>query len=97
MEDDNAVDINIAEGLVHIVETKEKIVEKPIHDEKTQELVKQLGAEINRIYTKYPKVREEANPQFVELLNRDVLKTIDNDGLSKIIEVVKFVPSLVKV
>lgn len=68
-----------------------------MQDEKTQELIRRLGAEINRIYTKYPKVKSEANPQFVELLNRDILKTVDNDGLDKIIEIVKFVPSLVKV
>ena len=42
-------------------------------------------------------MKSEANPAFVELLNRDVLKTVDNDGLDKIIEIVKFVPSLVKV
>lgn len=69
----------------------------PIQDEKTRELIHKLGAEINRIYAKYPKVKREAHPQFVELFNRDILQTVDNNGLDKIAEIVKFVPSVVKV
>ena len=56
-----------------------------------------MGNEIYRIYAKYPKIKNEANPKFVELLNRDIVKTVDNDGLSKIVEIVKFQPSVVKV
>ena len=97
IEEDEKVNINVAEGLVHIVETQEVVIEKPIQDEKTQELIRQMGNEIYRIYSKYPKVKDEANPKFVELLNRDVVKTVDNDGLSKIVEIVKFQPSVVKV
>lgn len=73
------------------------MIEKPIQDEKTQELLRKLGAEINRIYKKYPKIKSEANPQFVELLNSEILKSVDNNGMDKIVEIVKFVPSLVKV
>lgn len=65
VEDDNTLDINVNEGLFHILETKEKVIEKPMQDEKTQELIRKLGGEINRIYKKYPKVKSEANPQFV--------------------------------
>ena len=56
-----------------------------------------MGSEINRIYEKYPKIKGEANPQFVEILNRDVIRTVDNDGLGKIIEIVKFTPQVIKV
>ena len=42
-------------------------------------------------------MKNEANPKFVELMNRDVVKTINNDGLGKIIEIVKHQPSIVKV
>ena len=97
IEEDEKMDINIQEGLVHIVETQEIVIEKEIQDEKTQELIRQMGNEIYRIYSKYPKIKNEANPKFVELLNRDVVKSVDNNGLSKIIEIVKYEPSVVKV
>ena len=37
------MEINITEGLVHFVETQEVVIEKPIQDEKTQELIRQMG------------------------------------------------------
>ena len=43
IEEDVNMDINVTEGLVHIVETQEVVIEKPIQDEKTQELIKQMG------------------------------------------------------
>ena len=35
-EEDEHMDINILEGLVHVVETQQVIIEKPMQDERTQ-------------------------------------------------------------
>lgn len=43
-----------------------------------------MGIELYRIYGRYPKVKEEADPHFIELLNKEVLNVVDADGLSKI-------------
>lgn len=85
LTNDESLNIIIRDGITHIIETKDRIIEKPIQDEKTHELIRQLGNEIYRIYSKYPQIKEEANPQFIELLNKEVIKTVDNDGLSKIV------------
>lgn len=50
--------IDISNGIVHLVESKDKIIEVPVHDAKTHELLKLVGLEIQRIYTKYPKVKD---------------------------------------
>jgi hypothetical protein len=97
MAGDPNVDIHTTEGLVNIVEHREKIIEKPIQDEKTQELIRQMYGEISRIYSKYPKVKSEADPRFTDFFNKNVIQTIDNDGLSKIVEIIKYNPSIVKV
>jgi hypothetical protein len=56
-----------------------------------------MGIELYRIYSRYPKVKEEADVQLIELLNKEVINVVDADGLSKITEIIKYVPSLVKV
>lgn len=60
LSDENSnVDAKITEdGVVHIVETNDRLVEVTLQDAKTKELVKQMGIELYKIYSKYPKVRE---------------------------------------
>lgn len=67
LSDENSnVDAKITEnGVVHIVEINDRLVEVTHQDAKTKELIKQMGIELYKIYSKYPKVREEANPEFL--------------------------------
>ena len=57
--------MRVSDGIVHMVETKDKIVEVPLQDAKTKELIKQMGIELYRIYERYPKVKDEADPHFI--------------------------------
>ncbi len=59
------MDVRFADGILHLVETKDKIVEVPLQDAKTKELIKQMGIELYRIYERYPKVKDEADPHFI--------------------------------
>lgn len=97
VEGDTGLDIKLSEGLVHIVDNHEKVIEVPVHDEKNQELIRHMSSEIARIYEKYPKIKKEANPKFVDLLSRDVVSSVDNNGLNKIVEIIKYTPEVVKV
>jgi very-short-patch-repair endonuclease len=62
IDDSKDVDVKLKDGVVHLVETKDKVIEKTVQDAKTKELIKQMGLEIYRIYSRYPKIREEASP-----------------------------------
>ncbi len=62
IDENKDVNASLREGVVHMVETKDRIIETTTQDAKTKELIKQMGLEIHRIYSKYPKIREEANP-----------------------------------
>ena len=57
--------MRVSDGIVHMIETKYKIVEVPLQDAKTKELIKQMGIELYRIYERYPKVKDEADPHFI--------------------------------
>lgn len=52
------VSVSLKEGVVHMVETKDRVIETTTQDAKTKELIKQMGLEIHRIYSRYPKIRE---------------------------------------
>ena len=97
VEGDPSLDIILSEGLVQIVENQERIIEVTVHDAKNQELIRHMSNEIYRIYEKYPKIKKEANPKFADLLSRDVISSVDNNGLNKIVEIIKYTPEVIKV
>ena len=52
---------SVANGVVNLVEAKEKIVEVPIQDARTKHLIHLLATQMKKNFDKYPKLRDECD------------------------------------
>ena len=68
------------QGVAKVIDREEKVIEVPTEDPKTREMIRYMGSELQRVYSKYPKVRNEANPDFVELINSKLLTVLTTTG-----------------
>ena len=52
---------SVANGVVNLVEAREKIVEVPIQDARTKHLIHLLATQMKKNFDKYPKLRDECD------------------------------------
>jgi hypothetical protein len=48
----------IANGVVNLVETRDKVIEVPIQDARTKHLIHMLAVQMKKNFDKYPKLRD---------------------------------------
>ena len=68
-----------------------------MQDARTKALINSLGRYVKKIITKYPKLKQELDVQLQEYLTNELIDTILNDDLDKLISITKFVPQAVRV
>lgn len=68
-----------------------------MQDARTKELVHSLGHYVKKIITKYPKLKQELDMQLQDYLSTELIEIIMTDNLDKIVEIVKYVPQVVRV
>lgn len=52
---------SVANGVVNLVETRDKVIEVPIQDSRTKHLIHLLATQMKKNFDKYPKLRDECD------------------------------------
>jgi hypothetical protein len=52
------VSVSLVNGLVNLVDFREKVVEVPVSDARTKHLIHMLAVQMKKFFEKYPKLRE---------------------------------------
>jgi hypothetical protein len=88
---------SVVNGVVNLVETRDKVIEVPIQDSRTKHLIHLLATQMKKNFDKYPKLREECDVRLYEFFQQELIDVIESDELDRVVEIVKFVPEIVKV
>lgn len=91
------IQTSVANGVVTIVETRDKVIEVPIQDSRTKHLIHMLAVQMKKNFDKYPKLREECDARLYEFFQQELIDVIEADELERIVEIVKIMPQVVKV
>lgn len=91
------IQTTIANGVVNLIETRDKVIEVPIQDSRTKHLIHLLAVQMKKNFDKYPKLRNECDARLYEFFQQELIDVIEIDELDRVIEIVKFVPEVVKV
>ena len=63
----------IVNGWVSVGKADGRVVEVPVQDAKTKEMIRILSAEFKKIIDKYPQIKCEVSAAFLEFVSLDVL------------------------
>jgi len=91
------IQTSIANGVVNLIETRDKVIEVPIQDARTKHLIHLLAVQMKKNFDKYPKLREECDARLYEFFQQELIDVMESDELDRVVEIVKFVPEIVKV
>jgi hypothetical protein len=91
------IQTSVANGVVSVVETRDKVIEVPIQDARTKHLIHMLAVQMKKNFDKYPKLRDECDTRLYEFFQQELIDVMESDELDRVVEIVKFVPSVVKV
>lgn len=91
------IQASVANGVVSIVETRDKVIEVPIQDARTKHLIHMLAVQMKKNFDKYPKLRDECDARLYEFFQQELIDIMEIDELDRVVEIVKFVPDVVKV
>ncbi len=69
----------VANGIVSVVEIKEKVIEVPIQDARTKHLIHLLAVQMKKNFDKYPKLREECDTRLYEFFQQELIDVIESD------------------
>lgn len=68
-----------ANGVVSLIEVKEKVIEVPIQDARTKHLIHLLATQMKKNFDKYPKLREECDVRLVEFFQQELIDIMEID------------------
>lgn len=52
------INVSLVNGLVNVVDFKDRVVEVPVSDARTKHLIHMLAVQMKKFFEKYPKLRE---------------------------------------
>jgi len=91
------IQASICNGVVNIVETRDKVIEVPTQDARTKHLVHLLATQMKRNFDKYPKLRDECDARLYELFQQELIDVMEADEFDRVVSVVKYIPEVVRV
>ena len=91
------LDISVVNGIAHVIDYKEKIVEVPVQDARTKHLIHLLSSQMKKYVDKYPKLREECDERLTEFFSQEIIDMIEADDFERVISIVKYVPDIYRV
>ena len=71
--------------------------EVPVQDARTKYLINALVMHVRKINEKYPKLKGEMDAKLMEFLTLEMSEIIESDSLDRIVDIVRYVPQMVKV
>lgn len=94
---DRSIEGSIVNGVVHLTDYREKVVEVPVQEARTKHLIHMLAVQMKKYFEKYPKLREECDTRLYEFFQQELIDIIEVDELDRVIEIVKYVPEVYRV
>lgn len=88
---------SVINGVVTIGEQRERVVEVPVSDARTKHLIHMLAVQMKKFVDKYPKLLTECDARLTEFFQQELIDCIEVDEIDRIVEIVKYVPDVVKV
>ena len=73
------------------------MIEVPVSDARTKHLIHMLAVQMKKFVDKYPKLMAECDARLVEFFQQEIIDCIEVDEIDRIVEIVKYVPDVVKV
>jgi hypothetical protein len=71
--------------------------EIPVQDARTKYLINSLASHVRRLNEKYPKLKGELDEKLQEFLSNEMVDILESDSLDRIVDIVRYVPQMVKV
>ena len=82
---------------VHLERFSEKVIEVPVQDARTKQLIHMLAVQMKKFTSKYPKLHDEMDQRLVEFFQEELIDMIEVDEVDRLVSIVKYVPQVVKV
>lgn len=73
------IQISNINGLAHIIENQERVIEVPIQDSRTKHLIHMLASQMKRFIDKYPKLQSEIDVRLSEFFQQELIDVIEAD------------------
>lgn len=83
--------------VIQVEKTVEKTVQVPVQDARTKHLIHLLASNYKKLFTKYPKLYDEMDSRLTEFFSQELIDVMEVDELDRVVEVVKYIPQVVKV
>ena len=84
-------------GVVFVDAFSERTIEIPVQDEKTKGLLQLFALEMRKIFQRFPQLTGEMDIRITEFIQQEVIDVIGVDEINKLVEIVKYVPQVVRV
>ena len=97
LRDQNIMVFKTSGDIVNIERFSEKVVEVPVQDARTKQLIHLLAVQMKRFTEKYPKLNDEMDVRLTEFFQQELVDVIEVDEVDRLVEIVKYVPQVVKV
>ena len=95
---DHKVEVYKTAGdIVHLERFSEKVVEVPVQDARTKQLIHLLAVQMKKFTSKYPKLSDEMDTRLTEYFQEELIDMIEVDEVDRLVSIVKYVPQVVKV
>lgn len=79
------IQTSVANGVVNVVETRDKVIEVPIQDARTKHLIHMLAVQMKKNFDKYPKLREECDARLYEFFQQELIDIMEIDELDRVV------------
>jgi hypothetical protein len=98
LQQEKVMAIQVQTGAIFVnLDSGSKVVEVPVQDARTKHLLHLLAHELKNIFLKYPKLQGEIDVRLAEFLKQEVIDVMEADEIEKLIQIVKFVPQIIRV
>jgi hypothetical protein len=91
------LEISVVNGIAHVIDYKEKVVEVPVQDSRTKHLIHLLAVQLKKYVDRYPKLREECDGRLTEFFQQEIIDLIESDDFERVVSIVKYVPEFHRV
>lgn len=61
------------------METRDKVIEVPVQDTKTKQLIYMLAVQLKKNFDKYPKLRDECDSRLYEFFQQELIDVMEAD------------------
>ena len=83
--------------MVNLERFSEKVIEVPVQDTRTKQLIHLLSVQMKKFTGKYPKLQEEMDQRLTEYFQEELIDVMEVDEVDRLVSIVKYVPQVVEV